>query len=274
MTANCGAQLEENRSETERASLDFPSDSVHRQSKCCEAALADFWSKELVDQDPSRTRVFLLVDSTTCSQTCCHPSIRGWQDMWRWQQLFLFLPFPPDTCVSWLDLKKSAEGFTFCKRSKHHGSHSGHTYQCACDLLPWPAPTINLFWLKNCLGNCSLECVEKENKCICVSDLFLFPLAERGSHVVSLWRRYRLQKFRWQEGEKQLSAGDAHRRSWENYSLFPPVGSFSYSFKSCLNQEVPVTPPLLKGLSFFIHSTLHIWRNKFLPQILKRCITC
>lgn len=223
MTANSGARREEHRSETERASLDFPSDSVHRQSKCCEAALADFWSKKLVDQDHS-----MCFDSTIGSRPCGHPctqGLAGHVEMRATRLMlfgcFSFFPFPYSADFSWLDWKNSA-GFSFCKRHKHLTLRS---HLSAYDLLLWPTLTIAVFSLKSRLANCSLQCVRKKTKqktsvFVCLTSLYFLWLI-----MAAMWFHYEdsidCRKFRWQWGEKQHSVSDAQRRLWENYSLFP-----------------------------------------------------
>lgn len=137
MTANGGAQREENRSETERASLDFPSNSVHRQSKCCEAVLTDggFWSKNLLIRITAervcfywRTPQFPHCHAPTTPSWC-------WQDMWRWQQLVVCCLVVFSSSIStWclfllIGLKETlctCHFLIFCKLTKHLCSHS-HT---------------------------------------------------------------------------------------------------------------------------------------------------
>lgn len=204
MTANGGARREENRSETERASLDFPSNSVQRQSKFCEAALTNggFWSKKLVDQDHSRTCVCVYWRTPRFPHWHAPTAPpRGWQNMWRWQQLvsccfglFFFFHF----LLLLISLSWTYRNALQVSSTPPNVSALTRTLRSHLPVCVWPsgvtcsqrhgALTEKPPWQLQ-----SQVCKEKQNKCICVCDLFLFPLADCGSHAVSLWRQYRLQ---------------------------------------------------------------------------------
>lgn len=98
----------------------LPQRSVHRQSKCCEAALTDggFWSKKLVDQDCSRTCVFIggLIHNSLAASP--RPILGLARHVEMTATCFMVFccfssSISPATYISWFDLKRSSACFTF-----------------------------------------------------------------------------------------------------------------------------------------------------------------
>lgn len=192
---------------TERASLDFPSNSVHRQSQFCDAApLTDgaFWSKKLVDQDHSRTCVCLLADTTIPSLPSTHSSTLGLaRHVEMTATCFLlsgcFSSSISSSCLfPWVGFR--------VKHCRFHFFFFLQTHQTS--LLPLthfrsPALTSHCAAVTyKPLWQLHFKCVRsKKTKQVYLRlwPLFISP----GSRVVSLWRRYRLQKFRWLWGEAE-----------------------------------------------------------------------